>query len=43
MPFGNEEEMIDQLTAEAQVVAAQPNNSADDLGAAAKRAVREIL
>lgn len=40
MPFGNEEEALDQLMAEAQVRAAQPDPRRDTLRASAERAVR---
>ena len=41
MPFGNEEEMLDQLAAEAQVVAAEPEHVAKNLRAAAKKSLKE--
>lgn len=41
MPFGNEEEMLDQLAAEAQVVASEPEDLASNLRAAAEKSLKE--
>ena len=42
MPFGNEEEMLDQITAEAQVAAAQPEGYAGPCGLPQKNLRRKI-
>ena len=41
MPFGNEEEMLDQITAEVQVVAAEPEDLVSNLWAAAEKSLKE--
>ena len=41
MLFGNNEEMLDQFTTEAQVVAAEPEHPAENLRAAAEKSLKE--